>query len=61
MGSGKRPELEALSSDAELISCIAGDAAPLDAATVEQLGPQGVELEYRVGGQPSYWWLLTAE
>ena len=53
--------LRELASDAELISCIAGDGAPLDAAVVERLGPDGVELEYRRGGQPSYWYLLSAE
>ena len=43
------------------ISCLAGPDAPLDAAAVEELGPAGIELEYRTGGQPSYWWLLSAE
>ncbi len=50
-----------LAVDAELISCIAGREAPLDAGAVEALRPDGVELEYRRGGQPSYWWLLAAE
>jgi DAK2 domain fusion protein YloV len=53
--------LRELATDAELISCIAGAEAPLDAARVETLGPDGVELEYRRGGQPSYWYLLAAE
>jgi hypothetical protein len=53
--------LSALAADAELISSIAGEGAPLDAAAVEGLGPDGVELEYRRGGQPSYWYLLAAE
>jgi dihydroxyacetone kinase-like predicted kinase len=50
-----------LSADAELITCIAGAEAPLDAEQVERLGPDGIELEYRRGGQPSYWYLLAAE
>jgi DAK2 domain fusion protein YloV len=50
-----------LAVDAELISCIAGRDAPLDAGVVAELRPSGVELEYRSGGQPSYWWLLAAE
>ena len=50
-----------LAVDAELISCIAGRGAPLDALAIEELRPNGVELEYRSGGQPSYWWLLAAE
>jgi len=53
--------LDALAVDAELISCIAGRDAPLDAGAVEDLSPTGIELEYRSGGQPSYWWLLAAE
>ncbi len=53
--------LERLAVDAELISCIAGRGAPLDAGAVEELRPDGVELEFRSGGQPSYWWLLAAE
>jgi len=53
--------LDQLAVDAEIISCIAGRDAPLDAGAVEDLRPVGVELEYRSGGQPSYWWLLAAE
>jgi fatty acid kinase len=53
--------LRTLAADAELLSCIAGEGAPLDAAAVERLGPNDVELEYREGGQPRYWWLLAAE
>ena len=50
-----------LGDGAEIISCIAGHDAPLQPSAVERLGPPGVELEYRHGGQPSYWWLLAAE
>jgi len=50
-----------LAADAELITCIAGDGAPLDGAAVSALAPAGVELELEVGGQPSWWWLLSAE
>jgi DAK2 domain fusion protein YloV len=53
--------LAALAKGAELLTCIAGDGAPLDAARVEALAPEGVELECRVGGQPGYWWLVAAE
>jgi hypothetical protein len=28
---------------------------------VAELVPDGVELEYSYGGQPSYWWLISAE
>jgi dihydroxyacetone kinase-like predicted kinase len=53
--------LDELGTDAELLTCIAGEGAPLDEDSVRALGPGGVELECEVGGQPSYWWLLAAE
>jgi dihydroxyacetone kinase-like predicted kinase len=56
-----RAVLRELSGGAELISCIAGRDAPLDEAAVTGLGPDGVELEQRRGGQPAEWWLLVAE
>ncbi len=51
------------SPDAELISVLEGERAPLDLATVTALanGNGRVELELRHGGQPAYWWLLSAE
>jgi DAK2 domain fusion protein YloV len=59
------PTLEAvlvdLADDAELLTCIAGDGAPLDGAAIAALAPAGVELELEDGGQPSYWWLVSAE
>jgi DAK2 domain fusion protein YloV len=56
-----RAVLDALAGGAELLTCIAGEGAPLDEAGVRALGPGGVELECEVGGQPSYWWLVAAE
>jgi DAK2 domain fusion protein YloV len=56
-----RDVLERLSQDAELITCLRGAQAPLDDATVRALAGGGVELELSDGGQPSYWWLLSAE
>ena len=56
-----RTVLEQLSADAELITIISGDGAPLDDAAIEDLAPVGVELELATGGQPSRWWLLSAE
>jgi DAK2 domain fusion protein YloV len=50
-----------LSADAELVTCIEGQGAPLDGAAVAALAPAGVELELEDGGQPSWWWLLAAE
>jgi DAK2 domain fusion protein YloV len=53
--------LAALADGAELVTCIAGDGAPLDGERVAALAPAGVELELSDGGQPSWWWLLSAE
>ncbi len=45
----------------ELISVLAGEDAPLGFADVEKMINGSVELELRHGGQPAYWWLLSAE
>jgi dihydroxyacetone kinase-like predicted kinase len=50
-----------LGDGAELVACLAGDGAPLGEARVAALVPDGVELEYSDGGQPGWWWLLSAE
>ncbi|MGN6189793.1 MAG: DAK2 domain-containing protein [Conexibacter sp.] len=55
-----RSVLAALADDAELVTCISGDGAPLDADAVTALA-DGAELEVVGGGQPAYWWLLSAE
>ena len=56
-----RSVLAQLGDDAELLTCLAGDGAPLDGHDVVQLGPPGVEVECSEGGHPSYWWLVAAE
>ncbi|HEU4976882.1 MAG TPA: DAK2 domain-containing protein [Baekduia sp.] len=56
-----RAVLDRLAEDAELLTCIEGAGAPLDASAVAALAPAGVELELEDGGQPSWWWLLAAE
>ncbi len=53
--------LASLVDGSELITCIAGAGAPLSPERVAALVPDTVELEHRHGGQPSYWWLLSAE
>jgi uncharacterized protein len=53
--------LEALGDGAELVTCLWGAGAPLGEERVAALVPAGVELEYTDGGQPGYWWLLSAE
>jgi dihydroxyacetone kinase-like predicted kinase len=45
----------------EIVTAIAGAEAPLDRAEVEALIPDGVELDYHVGDQPAWSWLLWAE
>ena len=55
-----RSVLHALSAEAELVTCLSGDGAPLDADAVAALS-DGAELEVVAGGQPAYWWLLSAE
>jgi DAK2 domain fusion protein YloV len=56
-----RDVLARLADGAELVTCIAGDGAPLDAPAIDALVPDGVEIEHSDGGQPSWWWLLAAE
>jgi len=56
-----RGVLEQLAHDAELITCLRGADAPLDDATVQALAAGDAEFELSDGGQPSYWWLLSAE
>jgi dihydroxyacetone kinase-like predicted kinase len=56
-----RAVLTSLADGAELLTCIAGDGAPLDESAVSDLIPAGVEIEIENGGQPSWWWLLSAE
>jgi uncharacterized protein len=55
-----RPGASAVATP-ELISVLAGEDAPLGLGDVEGMVNGGVELELRHGGQPAYWWLLTAE
>jgi len=56
-----RTVLERLAEDAELITCLRGAEAPLDDETVQALAAGEVEFELSHGGQPAYWWLLSAE
>ncbi len=56
-----RDVLEQLAENAELITCLRGAEVPLDDDTVQALAAGEVEFELSVGGQQSYWWLLSAE
>ncbi|MBS1870486.1 MAG: DAK2 domain-containing protein [Actinobacteria bacterium] len=55
-----RSVLAALADESELVTCLSGDGAPLAHADVAALS-DGAELEVVAGGQPAYWWLLSAE
>jgi DAK2 domain fusion protein YloV len=50
-----------LADGAELVTCIAGAQAPVPLERVSTMAPDGVELECSDGGQPHWWWLLSAE
>ncbi|HXD55285.1 MAG TPA: DAK2 domain-containing protein [Solirubrobacteraceae bacterium] len=45
----------------ELISVLAGEETPVELGELDVSVSGGVELELRHGGQPSYWWILSAE
>jgi hypothetical protein len=53
--------LGSLSREAELVTCISGDGAPLGDDAVRELADGHAELDVDHGGQPHYWWLLAAE
>jgi DAK2 domain fusion protein YloV len=50
-----------LGDGAELMTCIAGDQPPLTVDQVRGLAPPQAELELLDGGQPNWWWLISAE
>ena len=53
-----------LADRGEVVTCIAGDGAPLDEAEIVAIGARAapdVEVECLDGGQAHYWWLLAAE
>jgi hypothetical protein len=50
-----------LTVGAEILTCLNGDGAPLDPDAVARTVPEGVELDLQEGGQPVWWWLLSAE
>ncbi len=50
-----------LATDAEIVTVIGGDGAPIPLEEIDAHVPEGVELEKHEGGQPSWWWLLAAQ
>jgi DAK2 domain fusion protein YloV len=60
-GSTLAATIERLASEAEIVTVIAGEDAPIPLADLDSHAPDGVELETHDGGQPSWWWLLAAQ
>ena len=56
-----RETIEKLAEGRELVTCIAGAEAPLGEDEVAQALPDGLELDYHMGGQPAWWFLLAVE
>jgi hypothetical protein len=50
-----------LGDGAELMTCISGAEPPLSLDQVRELAPPQAELELLDGGQPNWWWLISAE
>jgi DAK2 domain fusion protein YloV len=50
-----------LAEGAELVSCVIGEGPPVSRVEIEAMVEGSLDLELRDGGQPAYWWLLTAE
>jgi dihydroxyacetone kinase-like predicted kinase len=53
--------LAAIADDAEVVTLIAGDGAPLADEAIEALVPDGAELDFHAGGQAAWWYLVAAE
>ena len=60
-GSTLLATIEVLATDAEIVTVIGGDGAPIPLEEIDAHVPDGVELEKHEGGQPSWWWLLAAQ
>jgi len=56
-----RSVLAQVGDGAEIVTVIEGEDAPLAGDVVAGLAPDDAELEVERGGQPSYWWLISAE
>jgi len=60
-GTALAATVERLAKDAELVTVISGDGAPIALDDIDDHTPEGVELELHEGGQPSWWWLLASQ
>ena len=53
--------IEGISTDAEIVTIIEGEGAPIALEEVAGLAAGDVEVEAHTGGQPHYWWFLAAQ
>jgi DAK2 domain fusion protein YloV len=60
-GSTLTETIQHLAEDAEIVTVIAGEGAPIPLSEIDTHVPDGVEIETHEGGQPSWWWLLAAQ
>jgi DAK2 domain fusion protein YloV len=60
-GSTLTETIQHLAEDAEIVTVIAGEGAPIGLEEIDTHVPEGVEIETHEGGQPSWWWLLAAQ
>jgi len=60
-GSTLAATIEQLAEDAEIVTVIGGQDAPIPLGEIDPHVPGGVEFETHDGGQPSWWWLLAAQ
>jgi DAK2 domain fusion protein YloV len=60
-GSTLEKTLLRLAEEAEIVTIIAGEGAPIALEEIDVHVPDGVEVETHEGGQPSWWWLLAAQ
>jgi len=60
-GSTLEKTLQRLAEEAEIVTIIAGEGAPIALGEIDVHVPDGVEVETHEGGQPSWWWLLAAQ
>jgi len=60
-GSTLGKTLQCLAEEAEIVTIIAGEGAPIALEEIDVHVPDGVEVETHEGGQPSWWWLLAAQ
>ena len=60
-GSALTATMSGLTEDAELLTIIEGDGAPIPLDEVASLAPDGIDVEVHRGDQPHYWWLLAAQ